>query len=426
MTALAPAAVTRLAAAVIVTSLGTACGPRGVTVPAPPAAPTPSAAAAFADADDVRTTAIAPGVTHAVVHDARGPWAIHIVDIDAAVCRPALEARKPGGPLSARATTSRLGAGALIAVNADFFRIPGGTPVGAHVSGGVPFIGPTDWPVFAVTTAGEWRSGTARVDGHVHAGADTARLAQINRTSEQFTAWRGVTHGVTLFTGRADTVPADTAARRLTLRLLHGDERAGRGIVMSNDSPAATVVVQSGAAALYAYGSARDWARRRGAGDTVAWRARVVLRPVALVDDAAAAIRRDTARSVALDAEVDEVVGAFPELLRNGSDVLGNQAVRDDFGQRRHPRTAIGWTADGRRLFIVVVDGRQPSYSDGMTLPEMIWLFRRLGAAHAVNLDGGGSTAMVIGGRLINRPSDAQGEREVGNALAVAHCMRDY
>jgi exopolysaccharide biosynthesis protein len=57
-----------------------------------------------------------------------------------------------------------------------------------------------------------------------------------------------------------------------------------------------------------------------------------------------------------------------------------------------------------------------------MSLPELEWLMLRLGSTHAINLDGGGSTALVVDGRLANRPSDALGEREVANILALQGC----
>jgi exopolysaccharide biosynthesis protein len=78
----------------------------------------------------------------------------------------------------------------------------------------------------------------------------------------------------------------------------------------------------------------------------------------------------------------------------------------------------VGWRADGT-LLLVAVDGRQPGYSVGMSLPEMRALFRELGAVEALNLDGGGSTALVVRGRAVNRPSDAGGERPVANALVL-------
>lgn len=360
----------------------------------------------LADADSVRVTELVPGVYHVFAHDVRGPWGMHIVEIDAAVCRPVLEARKPVGSLEGRATTTELAAGSIVTINADFFMLPGGTPVGAHVRDGVPFIGPTDRQIFAVTDVGEWRGGIARMAGHAVSRGDSARIAQVNRPATAFSAYAGTHDGLTLFTTRADSVPADSTARMLLLRRLDGDERAGRGVVVRADSPVVAAALQSANAALLAHGDARAWARRRAVGDTVTWRARVVM----------------PARGDDVEAVVAEAVGGFPELLHDGRDVLGTQTVRESFGLQRHPRTAIGWSADGRRLFFVVVDGRQPPYSDGMSLPELTWLFQRIGATDVVNLDGGGSTAIVIDGELVNRPSDREGERPVGNALALTRC----
>ena len=102
------------------------------------------------------------------------------------------------------------------------------------------------------------------------------------------------------------------------------------------------------------------------------------------------------------------------------------------FVKARHPRTAVGIARGGRRLLLVVVDGRQKGYSDGMTLRELAGLIRELGARDALNLDGGGSTTLVYSDpenagalRIANRPSDAEGERPVGDALAIVRgCTR--
>jgi len=117
---------------------------------------------------------------------------------------------------------------------------------------------------------------------------------------------------------------------------------------------------------------------------------------------------------------LSQVVGGFPLLLENGIRV-GDLGVvdRPSFAAARHPRTAVGFDTGKGRLWIVVVDGRQPGYSDGMTLPELGGLFETLGVTEAVNLDGGGSTVMVLEGSPVSRPSDAEGERAVVNALGV-------
>jgi hypothetical protein len=111
-----------------------------------------------------------------------------------------------------------------------------------------------------------------------------------------------------------------------------------------------------------------------------------------------------------------ETSGGNPTLVRNGRVLSGDVDGTTPF-HRRNPRTAVGATADGK-LLIVTVDGRQPGHSLGMSLRELAELFVRLGARSAMNLDGGGSTTMVIDGTIVNRVSDPQ-ERRVPSALLV-------
>jgi hypothetical protein len=113
---------------------------------------------------------------------------------------------------------------------------------------------------------------------------------------------------------------------------------------------------------------------------------------------------------------VFDVTGGNPTLVRNGRVLSGNVDGSSPF-HRRNPRTAVGSTADGR-LLLVTVDGRQPGHSVGMSLRELAELFVRLGAQAAINLDGGGSTTMVVEGAIVNRVSDPQ-ERRVPCALLV-------
>jgi len=117
-------------------------------------------------------------------------------------------------------------------------------------------------------------------------------------------------------------------------------------------------------------------------------------------------------------AEGLQVVGGFPELLDAGMRVkdLG-VAERPRFAADRHPRTAVGYDPANGLLWLVVVDGRQDPRSAGMTLPELTELLEMVGVAEALNLDGGGSSALVLGSRLVSTPSDMTGERPVGNSL---------
>ena len=115
-----------------------------------------------------------------------------------------------------------------------------------------------------------------------------------------------------------------------------------------------------------------------------------------------------------------EAVGGFPELLHEG-DRVGDLEVseRVGFAASRQPRTAVGYDPEQGLFWLIVVDGRQLPHSSGMTLPELTSLFEALGATEALNLDGGGSSVMVLRGEPANRPSDEGGERAVVNALAI-------
>jgi hypothetical protein len=106
-----------------------------------------------------------------------------------------------------------------------------------------------------------------------------------------------------------------------------------------------------------------------------------------------------------------DTMGGFPLLLRKGRIVPTQCAARLC---RRHPRTGVGVTANGSVL-MVVVDGRRP-FSRGLTLVGFARLLRGLGARWALNLDGGGSSTMVVRGRVVNVPSDGR-ERPVCCAM---------
>ncbi len=68
---------------------------------------------------------------------------------------------------------------------------------------------------------------------------------------------------------------------------------------------------------------------------------------------------------------------------------------------------------------LVTVDGRRPGVSVGLTVAEAARVMRALGAREAMNLDGGGSTTMVVRSRVVNRPSDPTGERPVAEGIFV-------
>lgn len=107
-------------------------------------------------------------------------------------------------------------------------------------------------------------------------------------------------------------------------------------------------------------------------------------------------------------------VSGHPQILNAGTVVNRTDALCT----ARHPRTAVGLSQDKKKLYVLVVDGRQ-TISVGMTCMETAAQLKSVGAWMGMNLDGGGSSAMYLQGTgVVNSPSDGS-ERVVANHLAI-------
>jgi len=126
-----------------------------------------------------------------------------------------------------------------------------------------------------------------------------------------------------------------------------------------------------------------------------------------------------------VDYSLEPASGVPPQLAIGGMPIVsGGRPVDNPIAnQERAPRSAAGLSADGRRIMLVTVDGRQ-SDSAGTTLPEFATLLAEMGVAAAVNLDGGGSSTLVFRKpgearvSVVNDPSDSS-QRLIGNALGI-------
>ena len=113
-----------------------------------------------------------------------------------------------------------------------------------------------------------------------------------------------------------------------------------------------------------------------------------------------------------------------PAILEDGQVVAGIEEVEIDtnFGnhsiQGEQPRTAVG-VIDNNHLVFVVVDGRSPGYSAGVTLTGLAEIMQSLGAQTAYNLDGGGSSTMYFGGSVVNDPLGKGEERGTSDILYI-------
>jgi len=129
--------------------------------------------------------------------------------------------------------------------------------------------------------------------------------------------------------------------------------------------------------------------------------------------------RTNQARFGSPSGRVYNAISGNAMLVQNGGIAPGLESDPE-------PRTAIGLDKRGRKLILVVVDGRQPTYSQGATLEELAQILIDAGAYTGMNLDGGGSTTLVVekGGRedVLNSPINhgVPGlERPVGNHLGI-------
>ena len=114
-------------------------------------------------------------------------------------------------------------------------------------------------------------------------------------------------------------------------------------------------------------------------------------------------------------------IGGGPMLVQQGKAFItndeeamfGGKAIND-----RHPRTAIGYTKDNK-LIILVVEGRNKGIAEGASLVHLADILISLGCVEALNLDGGGSSCLLVNGKETITPSDKTGQRPVPAVLMI-------
>jgi exopolysaccharide biosynthesis protein len=113
--------------------------------------------------------------------------------------------------------------------------------------------------------------------------------------------------------------------------------------------------------------------------------------------------------------KMQTAIGGGPVLIQSGSVWIFNEEEKMFTGKAindKHPRTCVGYTNDGY-LIIMAIQGRFPGIAEGATLEQEAKLLIALGCEEALNLDGGGSSCMLVNGKETITPSDKTGERPV-------------
>ncbi len=348
---------------------------------------------------------IAPGIEHLQISrdadtekDNTGPWLINLLRVDLNHARITF-ARALDTGLGLETTSSMAARhNAVAAVNGGYFRTTGpyrGESVGVYMLRG-KLISETHFDRAAVGLLTANSDRIELVFGHLgFSGELNTRTAKhpINglnrpRRADELIVFTPEFHRTTLTTPEG----VEVIVRR-------------QRVTSIRDRQGSTQIPDDGYV-ISATGKARDWVNGN------------------LKNGARLTFR---VRLIALDSQqqdrwrrVHSIVGGGPQLIRAGAVSITNlkENILPAFVNDLHPRTAIAKLESGKVL-LITVDGRQPGISVGMSLEMLANLLREFNAVEALNLDGGGSTTMVVEGKLVNKPSDQTGERPVSDAILI-------
>ncbi|MYZ36085.1 MULTISPECIES: phosphodiester glycosidase family protein [unclassified Streptomyces] len=357
---------------------------------------------------------------------------IHVAVIDPARFRGTVASTHDGN-VADRETTSSVAVknGSLLAVNGGFFITSDADGVQGTVAGIAAYAGELE------SMAVGSRAALILADGGRHPRIADLSTTVTARAKSSTYAVQGINRlpGKVRNCGRPGGAPTELARHDTTCSLPDDlvkftprfgaalPEGTGTQVVLDSKDRVVSAgprggTVPADGSVLQGIGGAADWLTAHGRKGE-----RIAVREV---------IRDSAGRQVELGAH-DSIVSAAPTLVKNGRIAIdaATEGTLDpldlSFGfawsNVRQPRTMAGIDGHGR-LLLVTVDGRQPGVSEGFTLGEAARFMRSLGAKQALNLDGGGSSAMVVGGKLVNITSDATGERAVGDTVQILPTRR--
>ncbi len=365
----------------------------------------------------VESKEVAPGIIHTKIVDPADTLIINILkinlnnksyDIEAVKAKDLFYAREKATAESARLTNSRQKV--IAAVNADFFKIEtGGEVINNMITDG-KFVKAfykkkgRIRPQFVITFSGKPLIGYYNFNGKLFLkDGSSDRINRVNGETDSA--------GITLYNSyqgkKTPSVKKNGTIFEIKLKDAgtSGDTLflVAEGISSSSGS---TEIPDDGYVLSSSYSAVEKLSKEISAGDTL----------------------KALLRLTPYYGPIRTLTGGLPLIVKDGinlaaeSDTL--EGMHKPFTVVKHPRTGVGISKDSTELYLITVDGRQES-SSGMSLKEFGNLMIKEGIYQGLNLDGGGSTTMVINGKLVNNPSDKSGERPVGNCLLVIEKNKD-
>ena len=348
------------------------------------------------------TTTVGPGVVykHFVNHDL--PWNMNVLTVDLTNPYLTIETVKANDALYGNETTTSMAARnswethrVVGAINADFYD-KGGIPIGAQIINGELLKGPYHYSAVGFNINGLPVINVMEFSGFVAAKGQAISISGINKSRDTdqlilYNHYYGSSTGTNQWGKELLISPLNGWLVNDTLEY----------VVEKIEDYVGSMAIPENKAVLSAHGASISFFDNYvRTGDTL--RLALSLQPAS--------------------DKLQELVGGFPRIVKNGQNYAlkgyKEEGGSSSFATDYHPRTAVGFNEDKTKLFLFVIDGRQTGLSRGMSLPELADFMIAQGVSEGINLDGGGSSTMVVAAKIKNSPSDGH-ERAVANALLI-------
>lgn len=335
------------------------------------------------------TTQIGPGIVYKYIHAPTAPWIINVLEIDLKNPFIYLESVKAKNLLYGMERTSSMaqrnnapGHRVIGAVNADFYDMSTGVPLGTQVIKGEILKTSSGWQAIGFNIDNLPFINNVLFSGSIITATGNYSIHGINRSREEnqlilYNQYFGSTTNTNIWGSEIVICPITPWRANDTILCVIDTLYANQG----------SSTIPKGQAVLSGHGNSATFLNTLHAEDTV----KLYLGLTAPLH------------------KITDVVGGNLKILSDG---VYTGSTNTDL----HPRTIAGFSADSSILYLATIDGRQ-SGSIGMNYRQLADLMLFLGAHHAINLDGGGSTTMVIRNQIVN--SLFADERSVANALMV-------
>lgn len=342
--------------------------------------------------DTLFSVHVGPGVIHTKIISPEVPYAINILEVDLTNPYIEMETVKANDQLQGMETVSRMaerksteGHRIVGAVNGDFYDMGSGIPTNLHLQDGQMVTPPINYEVIGFDYRNKPFIDILNYSGILITGDSSYSIAGVNaaRGTDKlilFNQYKGASTGTNEFGTEVSVEVLDPWYANDTIRAIVKDKVPGKG----------NMNIIDGQGVLSGHGAASAFINGLVSGDTV----KIVYKLSPCLP------------------KLKEAIGGRYWIIKDGVNI-------GDWPEL-HPRTAAGFSKDSTKLYLIVVDGRT-MISKGMTLKQLGDFMLRIGNIYqALNLDGGGSTTMVVNDNVENLPSGGPGiERAVANGLMV-------